>query len=92
MFEGSKVEQECGATPIAKQSCQHTPCHKSENGQMQGTWVEIRVDSITYVACNICGAKFGTVANANDEMIRQAYLEQQRRLACPGCGESPFLG
>mgnify|MGYP003110207333 CR=1 FL=1 len=21
-----------------------------------------------------------------------AYLQQQRRLACPGCGEEPFLG
>ena len=26
------------------------------------------------------------------ERLRQLYLEQQRRLACPGCGEAPFLG
>jgi len=26
-----------------------------------------------------------------DEM-QAAYIEQQRRLACPGCGEEPFLG
>lgn len=26
------------------------------------------------------------------EAYCRAYLEQQARLACPGCGESPFLG
>ncbi len=26
------------------------------------------------------------------EEMRRRYLEQQRRLACPGCGEEPFLG
>lgn len=26
------------------------------------------------------------------EEFRRRYLEQQRRLACPGCGEEPFLG
>lgn len=92
MFQDSKVEQKYAPVPRVQQVCQHTLCHKSADGHMQGTWVEVRVESITYVACNICGAKFGTVANANDEAVRQAYLEQQRRLACPGCGESPFLG
>ena len=92
MLNRSEVGQVPAQDLIVKQACQHTPCHKSEDGQMQGSWVEIRIESITYVACNICGAKFGTVANANDEAVRQAYLEQQRRLACPGCGESPFLG
>jgi hypothetical protein len=24
--------------------------------------------------------------------LEALYLEQQKRLACPGCGESPFLG
>jgi len=24
--------------------------------------------------------------------LRRHYLEQQQRLACPGCGEEPFLG
>ncbi len=28
----------------------------------------------------------------SQEEIRRLYLEQQRRLACPGCGEEPFLG
>ena len=26
------------------------------------------------------------------EKYRREYLTQQRRLACPGCGESPFDG
>ena len=26
------------------------------------------------------------------ERLRQCYFEQQRRLACPGCGEQAFLG
>ena len=26
------------------------------------------------------------------QRIHQLYLQQQRRLACPGCGEAPFLG
>ncbi len=28
----------------------------------------------------------------SQEEMRSRYLEQQRRLACPGCGEEPFLG
>jgi len=28
----------------------------------------------------------------SQEEMRRLYLEQQRRLACPGCGEAPFLG
>jgi len=92
MLNRSEVAQESVPNPMVKQVCQHTACHKSEDGQMQGSWVEVRVESITYVACNFCGVQFGAVANANDEAVRQAYLEQQRRLACPGCGESPFLG
>ena len=29
---------------------------------------------------------------AEQERLRLAYFEQQRRLSCPGCGEEPFLG
>jgi hypothetical protein len=28
----------------------------------------------------------------SQEEMRRLYLEQQQRLACPGCGEEPFLG
>ncbi len=28
----------------------------------------------------------------SQEELHRLYLEQQRRLACPGCGEAPFLG
>jgi hypothetical protein len=26
------------------------------------------------------------------EEFQELYEEQQRRMACPGCGEEPFLG
>jgi pyruvate/2-oxoacid:ferredoxin oxidoreductase beta subunit len=29
---------------------------------------------------------------AEQERLQQLYRQQQQRLACPGCGESPFLG
>jgi len=28
----------------------------------------------------------------SQDEFRRRYLEQQRRLACPGCGEEPFIG
>ncbi len=28
----------------------------------------------------------------SQEEMQRRYLEQQRRLACPGCAEEPFLG
>ncbi len=28
----------------------------------------------------------------SQEELRRRYLQQQRRLACPGCGEEPFIG
>lgn len=31
-------------------------------------------------------------ADAEQERLRKLYLQQQQRLSCPGCGESPFLG
>ena len=70
MLDSSEDAGESVPDPMVKQACQHTPCHKSEDGQMQGSWVELRVESITYVACNFCGVQFGAVANANDEAVR----------------------
>lgn len=28
----------------------------------------------------------------SQEELRERYEQQQRRLACPACGEEPFLG
>ncbi len=28
----------------------------------------------------------------SQEEMQRRYLQQQQRLACPGCGEEPFLG
>lgn len=29
---------------------------------------------------------------AEQARLREEYLRQQQRRACPGCGEAPFLG
>jgi len=49
-------------------------------------------NTVTYTACNFCGVRYGKHNPSDEETVRRAYLEQQRRLACPGCGEEPFLG
>ncbi len=37
--------------------------------------------------------RVSTVAGPDDEQeIRRRYLEQQKRMSCPGCGEDPFVG
>ena len=74
------------------QSCQHVEQAKSPEGQLLGSWIEIEIDTVIYTACNFCGVRFGKHDLSDKEAGRRAYLEQQRRLACPGCGEEPFLG
>lgn len=31
------------------------------------------------------------VAPLTEQQLRERYLQQQRRLTCPSCGEEPFL-
>ncbi len=41
-----------------------------------------------------CTRKEPTEVSREQEQaeMQKRYLQQQQRLACPGCGESPFLG
>ncbi len=74
------------------QRCNHLEQVKSLDGQLLGSWVEIEIDKVIYTACTYCGVRYGKHNPPDEEAARRAYLEQQRRLACPGCGEEPFLG
>lgn len=83
--QGGTSAKESGST-----SCQHTTQHQSTSGVFLGTWIEVKVAEGSRVVCSVCGKLFEQIKS--DEEILAAYLEQQLRLACPGCGESPFLG
>jgi len=74
------------------QSCHHVEQVRTPDGQLLGSWIEIEIYTVTYTACNFCGVRYGKHNPSDEETVRRAYLEQQRRLACPGCGEEPFLG
>ena len=82
------------------QSCHHVEQVRTPDGQLLGSWIEIEIytvtytacNTVTYTACNFCGVRYGKHNPSDEETVRRAYLEQQRRLACPGCGEEPFLG
>ncbi len=59
-----------------------------------GSWIEVEMGSSVRIECMACGELYGVIERIKmtAEEMQAAYLEQQRRLACPGCGESPFLG
>jgi hypothetical protein len=72
--------------------CQHTQEYRTESGELLGSWIEVSMESKTVISCRGCGIEFQKfVEGVQAEMLR-AYQEQMRRLACPGCGEEPFLG
>jgi len=73
--------------------CNHTNQLSDGSGQPLGSWIATDTkDGIRY-SCDGCGKLFGYQPNKkSDAEMYQAYLAQQRRLACPGCGEEPFLG
>lgn len=75
--------------------CNHTLYPRNGAGESLGSWIEQRTASGVRVVCRYCQKFYGyrTISRTADEdRLLQAYLEQQRRLACPGCGEEPFLG
>lgn len=72
--------------------CQHTQEYRTQSGDLSGSWIEVSMESETVISCRGCGIEFQQfVEEVEAEMLR-AYQEQMRRLACPGCGEEPFLG
>jgi len=73
--------------------CNHTLHISTKDGKPTGSWVanETR-DGIRY-SCGCCGKFYGIQPDKKADVdLYKAYIEQQRRLACPGCGEEPFLG
>ena len=78
--------------------CNHTPFPVDPNGATTGSWIIDYQGDTARIVCEICRRFYGYLPTAegkrHDEeaRLRQAYLEQQRRLSCPGCGEEPFLG
>ncbi|MDZ4849728.1 MAG: hypothetical protein SGI77_10565 [Pirellulaceae bacterium] len=75
--------------------CNHTLHYRDPNGNPLGSWIESNGVYGMRVACRVCDKFFGYLPNEqgrSDQEMYEAYLEQQRRLACPGCGEEPFLG
>ena len=43
-------------------------------------------------SCVRCGGLTEVRPETEEEKTRRLYLQQQARLACPGCGEEQFLG
>lgn len=73
-------------------ACNHTENYKDSRGNLLGTWCEVPTANFIRVQCTVCLKVYGTIPRMSEEEARRAYLEQQKRLSCPGCGESPFLG
>ena len=73
--------------------CNHTTQLSDEMGKPLGSWIATDTkDGIRY-SCGGCGKLYGYQPNKKvDTDMYRAYLEQQRRRACPGCGEDAFLG
>lgn len=74
--------------------CDHTADHKNAAGVQLGSWIEVDMGNKIRIECVACKKLYGVIERRamSPEEMQAAYLEQQRRLACPGCGESPFLG
>ena len=75
--------------------CDHTLHHRGQDGKPIGSWIESKGPYGIRIACRVCDKLFGykpKEAGRTEDELYEAYLEQQRRLACPGCGEEPFLG
>jgi hypothetical protein len=76
--------------------CDHTLHAIDDQGQATGSWTVERSGKAERVICRVCGKFYGYIdacrQSKKQEQMRRAYLEQQRRLSCPGCGEEPFLG
>jgi len=73
--------------------CEHTLHPVDEQGEPTGTWMLEDGGGSLRVICRVCLKFYGNIDSreSKEADLRKAYLEQQRRLSCPGCGEEPFL-
>lgn len=90
-FHGGQAAQDAKHSTTT-QTCEHTESHLNSAGNLQGSWEEIPIPEGLRIQCRCCGKIFGTIRDTSPEDAMRAYMEQQARRACPGCGESPFLG
>lgn len=75
-------------------SCDHTPQAFDEQGGLVGSWRIDESQPTPRVVCTHCDKFYGYLRDDRQlqQRLEAAYRQQQRRLACPGCGEEPFLG
>lgn len=87
--QSEKSDTTHGSPPV----CDHTLHLSDANGKPTGSWSAISTKDGIHYSCACCGKLYGYQPNKkSDAEMYEAYLEQQRRLACPGCGEEPFMG
>ncbi len=73
--------------------CDHTIELFDQQGRIRGSWIGEDSPDGTRYSCRHCGKFYGFQPNkTSQDAMYQAYLEQQRRLNCPGCGDGPFIG
>ena len=73
--------------------CDHTIELFDQYGKIRGSWKGEDSPSGIRYSCRNCGKFYGYQPDKKaQEAMYQAYLEQQRRLNCPGCGDGPFTG
>ncbi len=84
---------QAGSSQPLELVCDHTIELFDQQGRVRGSWVgEDSPNGIRY-SCRKCGKFYGYQPNKHSkEAMYQAYLEQQRRLNCPGCGDGTFMG
>ena len=74
-------------------TCNHTLHAHDEHGRLTGSWTHKETEHGVRVVCRECGRLYGQLGTADlQKKMRAAYIQQQRRRGCPGCGEEPFLG
>lgn len=60
-------------------TCHHTLSHRTEQGAMNGTWIEVSGAYGIRVSCQVCGKFYGYQPRnqrLNDQQSIRAYLEQ----------------
>lgn len=74
-------------------SCDHTLHAIDDQGRPTGSWMIERSEKVSRVVCGACQKFYGYLQTEEKKatLLRQAYLEQQRRLSCPAVAKSRFL-
>lgn len=86
------LRDQVGFSQPSELVCDHTIELFDRNGRLRGSWIgDDSPNGIRY-SCQHCSKFYGYQPDKkSQEAMYQAYLEQQRRLNCPGCGDGPFM-